>query len=245
MQDLLLICASYKCMQTKPLNIQVHITLHTTLWAKENAHIHIRTSCQSHALGPIPPTPGPNESHIPEASGNTLLWGSLLSWWVSFCLPRSFLFLKSSIVNHIFLYCNEKPLLSPFLLLCANNSWTGFPLPMESWAPSGWEIAASVFYTQYPQDAARHLPLRVTMAPRLWERCASAFSSETADCRFFPSYYPQPWLDTIYSGPAPFLGGLQHPSSCILFSQPPLSYAQEQAPMHSRDISLFINDTID
>lgn len=47
-----------------------------------------------------PSYPRLKESFVPEASGNTFLWGFLLSWQGSFWLHKSFLFLKGSIVNH-------------------------------------------------------------------------------------------------------------------------------------------------
>lgn len=55
-------------------------TVHITLPCKEKCpQTHTAPLAQSHALGPIPPTPGPSESHNPEASGNMLLRGFLLS----------------------------------------------------------------------------------------------------------------------------------------------------------------------
>lgn len=50
------------------------------------------------------------ESFVLEASGSMLLWGFLLSLQGSFCLPRSFLFLKAQYSTAFFLYSNGKPL---------------------------------------------------------------------------------------------------------------------------------------
>lgn len=79
-----------------------------------------------------------------------------------------------------------------------------------------------------PRIQLLHLLLRVPMAPRLWDRHASirySFSSQTADCHVFPLAHLLPQADAIYSGPvaAFFL-------SSSRASQPPLSYAQGQAP---------------
>lgn len=90
MQDLFLICASYKLMQMKALNI--HCANHITLQRKRPTNTQY-TTCQSHVLEPIPLTPGPSDSHVPEASKNMLLWGSLLSWQAS-VFPGHFFFLK-------------------------------------------------------------------------------------------------------------------------------------------------------
>ena len=55
-------------------------TVHITLPCKEKCpQTHTTPLAQSHALGPIPPTPQSSEGHVPEPSGNMLLWGFLLS----------------------------------------------------------------------------------------------------------------------------------------------------------------------
>lgn len=55
-------------------------TVHITLSCKEKCpQTHTAPLAQSHALRPIPPTPRSSESHVPEPSGNMLLWGFLLS----------------------------------------------------------------------------------------------------------------------------------------------------------------------
>lgn len=169
----------------------------------------------------------------------------VFAFLTGFCLPRSFLFLQGSILNHIFPYPNGKLISYLFIIfLYTNSSWTGLSLPMGSWTPSGWEIAASGLYTESPR-----MQLVTFFSGSPWHHgsgmlCQLLLQRDSWASPCFSSYHSQPWLASITLGQPLFWEDWNSLLPCVLPTSSKLSTGSYCTAM-TFPCSKSLNDTID
>lgn len=146
------------------------------------------------------------------------------AFFAGFCLPRSFLFLHGSILNHIFPYPSGNLVSYLFIIFpYTNSSWTGLFLPIRSGTPSGWETAASGLHTKSPLGCNSSPSFQGHHGTMALGCCASSFSSETVEpalASHLTTRNPD-WIASLWAGP--FSGRIE----AVFFlasSQLPLSY---------------------